>query len=335
VLQENRYIEAATRAAEFVLSQMRDKSGGLQRSLRAGQAQIDAFLEDYAFMIRGLLALHRATNDKRWLDEAVNLARAARERFWDQSSGAYFDTLEGQNDLFVRVKSIHDGATPSGNSVMLLNLIDLHDRTGDAKYLNDAEATIQALSSAIDRHPAASPLAVLALHRLNAAAPVTELVATKPPPATAPVATPAPRPSSTPGLGSQTEKVVVSTSPKEVNIKPGSPATFEITLDIAKGWHINTNAPGEEYVIPLKIELSGVQGVKITPQFPAGDALKVGGSETPVNVYGGKVTIPVTIEQMGTFSGRPQIHLTYQACNDRVCLEPKRVLVGLRIIAQK
>jgi hypothetical protein len=217
---------------------------------------------------------------------------------------------------------------------MLLNLIGLHQRTGDAKYLADAKTAMGALSSAIDRHPGGSVQAVLALHRMNASAPQRTAISAPPTTAKPAVATPA-KPSTGAGSLSSAEKVVASASPKEVTIKPGSPATFEITLEIARGWHINTNAPGEVYVIPLKVELTGAQGVKITPQFPPGEARKVGGSEAPVNVYGGKVTIPVTIEQTGAYSGRPQIHVTYQACNDRVCLEPKRVLVGLRIIAQK
>jgi uncharacterized protein YyaL (SSP411 family) len=336
VLKEPKYLDAAKRAAEFVLTRMvkmEDDAGGLLRSWRDGKADIDAFLDDYACMIHGLLALHRATNEQRWLDAAVNFTQKVRERFWDQSAGAFFDTREGQGDLFVRIKTVHDGATPSGNSVMLLNLLDLHERTKEAKYLDDAKKAFAALSGAIDRHPAGSVLAVLALHRLNALGATQQATGGAKPQAagTAPAA--APRPPS--GIGAQAEKVTLASNPKEVTIKPGSPATFEITLEIAKGWHINTNAPGDEFVIPLKIELSGAQGVKITPQYPMGEAFNVGGSDKPVRVYGGKVTIPVTIEQTGAFSGRPQIHLTYQACNDRVCLEPKRVLVGLRILAQK
>ena len=337
MLKEAKYTNAATKAAEFVLTKMSGDDGGLLRSSREGKPQIDAFLEDYAFMIRGLLALHRATSDKRWLDESIKLAEAARTRFWDGSSGGggYFDTREGQSDLFVRIKSVYDGAVPSGNSVMLLNLLDLHERTKDARWLNDANATMAALSSAIANHPAGSVLAILALHRMNVSPAAAPAIAAKPQatndkPASDGATTPAtPKPT-------QNDKVVAWCNPKEVTVKMGDPAaTFEITVEILKSWHINSNSPGDEFVIPLQIELTGCEGLKLTPQFPPGEALTVGGSAAPVQVYHGKVSIPVTLEQVGKFSGQPRLQLTYQACNDKICLEPKRITVGLRILAQK
>jgi len=337
VLKDAKYTNAAAKAAEYVLSKMRGDDGGLLRSSRAGKPQIDAFFEDYAFMIRGLLSLHRATGDKRWLEESIKLADAARTRFWDNSSGGggYFDTREGQSDLFVRIKSIYDGAVPSGNSVMLLNLLDLHERTKDARWLNDAKATMAALSSAIVNHPAGSVLAILALHRMNASPAAAPAVAVKPQDSNEKPASDTSTKPATP-KPTQNDKVVAWCNPKEVSVRVGGPAAnFEITMEILKGWHINTNAPGDEFVIPLKIELTGCQGLKMTPQYPPGESFKGGGTNATVQVYGGKVVIPVTLEQIGAFSGQPRIQLTYQACNDQICLEPKRINIGLRILAQK
>ncbi|MEE8153678.1 MAG: thioredoxin domain-containing protein, partial [Phycisphaerales bacterium] len=93
VLDAPGYVDAARAAAQFVLSTMRSADGGLLRTYRAGQAKIDAFSVDYAFMIRGLIALHRATGESQFVEEAVMLAAAARDRFWDYRLGAYFDTL--------------------------------------------------------------------------------------------------------------------------------------------------------------------------------------------------------------------------------------------------
>ena len=87
VLEEPRYVEAARRAAGFVLASLRGEDGTLLRSWRAGQARIGAFLEDYALLIRGLLALHRATGERHWLDRSAELASEARSRFGDASRG--------------------------------------------------------------------------------------------------------------------------------------------------------------------------------------------------------------------------------------------------------
>ena len=94
-------------------------------------SKINGFFEDYALLIRGLVALHRAGGQSRYLEEAVRLAGEARQRFWDPGGG-YFDSLADQADLFVRTKSTYDGAVPCGNSVMLNNLLDLHELNGDA-----------------------------------------------------------------------------------------------------------------------------------------------------------------------------------------------------------
>ncbi len=165
VLDEQRYVNAARNAAGFILTKMRTDDGGLLRTYRSGTAKIDAFLEDYAFFIRGLLALRWATGDDQFVQHASELAQAARRRFWDDQHGGFFDTLEGQADLFVRTKSTRDGVVPSGNSVMLHNLLDLYGFTDDPGYLTDAAATLGFLSSKIRTRPTSTSMAVLALKR--------------------------------------------------------------------------------------------------------------------------------------------------------------------------
>ncbi len=165
VLNEQRYVDAARNAVGFILAKMRTEDGGLFRTYRSGTAKIDAFVEDYAFFIRGLLALHWATGDDQFVQHAGELAQAARQRFWDDQYGGFFDTLDGQADLFVRTKSTRDGVIPSGNSVMVHNLLDLHRFTGDPRYLSDAAATLGFLSSKIKTRPTSMSMAVLALKR--------------------------------------------------------------------------------------------------------------------------------------------------------------------------
>lgn len=322
VLNEKKYRDAATRAAEFVLQRMRGGDGGLLRTYRGGQSKIDAFLEDYALLIRGLIAIHRANGDRRMLEEAKRLAQHARARFWDSANGGYYDTLEGQSDLFVRVKSTYDGAIPCGNSVMLLNLLDLHELSAHVTYLDDAAATLKSMSSAISRHPTGSVLATLALDRMVKNYP-QRVEGAK---------TTTARASPTPAKGAP---VQITASPNEVQVKPGAPATFQVTLQINKPFHINTDKPGDEFLIPLRVTLTGCEGLIASAEFPQGKPYKTEFSTDTIYVYEGTVSFTVKIEQTGKFVGTPRLNLTYQACTDKECLDPKTEMIGVRIIAQR
>ena len=336
VLNDKKYKEAASRAAQFVMSKMRSSDGGLLRSHREGQSKIDGFLEDYALMIKGLIAMHRATGDRKGLEDARQLADAAKSRFWDAGAGGFFDTRENQSDLFVRVRSSYDGAVPSGNSIMLLNLIDLHELTGQAGYLDDATATLQSLSSAIDQRPTMAVLSVLALkkfvdkypHKLRGSAAAATAATT------GPGEKPAARGKPASG-GELTGPVQIIVNPKEIEVKPGAPATFDVTLTIDKKFHINANKPGDEYLVPLELKLTGGNGLKMSVEYPRGDEVKSEIAEGPIFQHHGTVTLKVTIEQTGKVTGRPQFSLTYQACTSRECQAPKTQLVGVRIISQK
>jgi hypothetical protein len=322
VLNEQKYKDAAARAAQFILQNMRGADGGLLRSHRAGQVRIDGFLEDYALMIRGLIALHKATGDRRVLEDARKLAQLAKARFWDDSAGGYFDTLQGQPDLFVRVKSVHDGAVPCGNSTMLHNLLDLHELTGQVPYLDDATAALKSMSSAIGEHPTSSALAAMALDRVVKRYPKrldqTQTAATKP----APV------------IG-RSELVQITTNPIEIQVKPGAPATFEISLQIDRRYHINAHQPGDDFLIPLKVNLTGCDGLKLVVDYPRGEQFKSEIAEGTLYMHKGALVLTVRVEQTGKFTGQPRVTLTYQACTDKECLEPKTQVVGVRIIAQR
>ncbi len=131
-LGEPRYVEAARRAAVFVLERLRDPAGALLHSYRDGTAKIPALLDDYAFLVDGLLGLHGATGEKRWLDDASRLAAEQDARLWDEGEGGYFAAAESA-DLLVRSKPAHDGAVASGNGVAALNLLELGRILGKGK----------------------------------------------------------------------------------------------------------------------------------------------------------------------------------------------------------
>ncbi|MFH0983132.1 MAG: thioredoxin domain-containing protein [Planctomycetota bacterium] len=124
VLDEPKYATAAAAAADFVLTQMR-KNGRLLRTYRSGQARLTAYLDDYAFMIEGLLNLYEATFDLRWLDQAVALNDTLIQYYYDATGGGFFYTASDGEELVVRTKNPHDGAIPSGNAAQATNLLRL------------------------------------------------------------------------------------------------------------------------------------------------------------------------------------------------------------------
>ena len=154
VLGEARCLEAAERAARFVLENM-TREGLLLRSHRAGESKIDGFLEDYAYFSRGLLDLFHASQKVERLTEALEIARRMRDLFWDEKDGAFFTTGSHQETLIARLKDSHDGATPSGNAVAAEALLRLSALTGDAELQEKGEAVLSAFAASMERSPSA------------------------------------------------------------------------------------------------------------------------------------------------------------------------------------
>lgn len=165
-LKDERYVQAARRAAEFVLANLRGPDGRLLRVYAAGEAKLNAYLDDYAYLVEGLLALHRATQDRRWLVAADELTTRQLQLFWDQKDGGFFFTSDDHESLLARIKSPTDSAQPSGNSVSAENLVILAAALDKPDYLEKAEATIQSISGILESSPTAAPRMVMALSAL-------------------------------------------------------------------------------------------------------------------------------------------------------------------------
>jgi uncharacterized protein YyaL (SSP411 family) len=126
VLGEPSLARAAERAATFVWSQLRDgASGALRRRWREGEAAGEGQLDDYSYLVRGLLELYRATFDPLWLERAIALTETQVERLWDEAGGAFFESPAGDASVRVRMKDGFDGAEMAGNSVAAENLVRL------------------------------------------------------------------------------------------------------------------------------------------------------------------------------------------------------------------
>jgi hypothetical protein len=156
------YIRAAARAAAFVLDEMR-ADGRLARVYKDGRAGGPAFLEDYAFMIAGLLDLYEADANPRWLREAIALQAVLDAHYLDATGGGYFKTADDQERLLAREKPNNDGAVPSGNSLAALNLLRLSEFTLDDRYGENATLLFSAFNDLLTQQPTRLPEMLLAL----------------------------------------------------------------------------------------------------------------------------------------------------------------------------
>ncbi|WP_370574532.1 thioredoxin domain-containing protein, partial [Methanomethylovorans sp.] len=154
VFARREYAQAASQAANFILQEMSFHDGRLLHRYRDGEASITGFLEDYAFLIWGLIELYQATMEKEYLEQALELNFLQMQDFMD-NEGGFFHTAKGSEDLLFRNKEIYDGAIPSGNSVSVLNLLKLARITGNTDLEEKAYASMKAFSGQVDAMPMA------------------------------------------------------------------------------------------------------------------------------------------------------------------------------------
>ena len=153
ILNRPDYTAVARRNAEFVLSSLR-RDGLLLRTYKNGVAKFNGYLEDYAFLIDGLLTLFETKGELRWFSEALSLTERMIEEFWDQDNGGFFFTGQSHESLIVRSKDYFDNATPSGNSVAAGVLLRLALLTGNDDFRNRAITIFRQITESVSRYPA-------------------------------------------------------------------------------------------------------------------------------------------------------------------------------------
>jgi len=157
ILNEPRYAEAASRAADFILER-RTPEGGIYRC-----HGIHGMLDDYAFLVQGLLDLYEASFEYRYLAEAIALTERQRALFEDPEHGAFFASAQPDAASLMRIKDDYDGAEPSGNSIALMNLLRLHRITGREDLKESAERLISVLADRVAATPYAMPQLLAAI----------------------------------------------------------------------------------------------------------------------------------------------------------------------------
>jgi uncharacterized protein YyaL (SSP411 family) len=163
VFDEPLYVDAARKAVAFIMANMRGPDGRLYHRYREKEAAMHGTIDDYAFLIWGLLNLYEATFDIRYLRDALELNGDMLDHFWDKRDGGFFFTADDAEKLPVRRKEVFDAAIPSGNSVAALNLFRLARITGEIDYEARAERTITISADQVRQAPQAFTMLLCAL----------------------------------------------------------------------------------------------------------------------------------------------------------------------------
>jgi uncharacterized protein YyaL (SSP411 family) len=157
------YVNAAGKAAAFIMHRMRRDDGRLFHRFREGEAGISAHIDDYAFFVWGLLELYEATFDVGHFKWALELNSHLTDKFWDSENGGFFFTAADGENLIIRQKEIYDGALPSGNAIAMWNMLRLGRMTGNTELLELAWQTGSAFFGTVKQSPAAYAQLMVAL----------------------------------------------------------------------------------------------------------------------------------------------------------------------------
>lgn len=164
VIGDPRYLEIATRSANFIRAKLYDASGKiLYRSYRQGRSNIEGFADDYAFVVQALLDLYEASFDIELLELAIELQQTQDRLFFDEKNGGYFSNSGRDESVFVRMKDDNDGAEPAASSVAALNLLRLSQINDDPKIAERAKKTIAAFGAILSQFPSGMPQILVAV----------------------------------------------------------------------------------------------------------------------------------------------------------------------------
>ncbi len=158
------YLDAARKAADFIHERMwHADSGTLRRRFRDGNAAIDAYAEDYSYLIAGVLDLFQADPDVKWLSWAIALQNRQDELFWDEENGGWFSTTGRDESVLVRMKEDYDGAEPTASSMSVMNLIVLSHLVANPAWSNRIERTLRLFGERIEQIGRAVPMMAAAM----------------------------------------------------------------------------------------------------------------------------------------------------------------------------
>ncbi len=291
-LNRTDYVNAAERAAMFVVTELRDDEGRLHRSFRGAASPIKAYLDDYTYLVDGLIALHLATREPKWLNAASKLTDDQLKLFWDEDNSGFFFTATDHEELLARSKDRYDSVVPSGNSVAVRNLLRLAALAKNESYREKAELTLKAAAGSMQDSPGGFANMALGLFEFldkpkfgtsrrtvdPNIQPVSgeEIidVAAKPkrePTNPAPLADKPPKSDPKAEKTKKTEILAAEAHLSVDRLPAGSSCRIAMVLDIKEGWHINQNPPDPDYQMPTTFTMKTKHGSKLlNVKYPKG-----------------------------------------------------------------
>jgi len=331
-LETPEYTTRARRAAAFILDRMLQDDGRLMRIWRKGEVEQEAFIEDYAFVIRGLLSLHRTTGEARWLDAARRLEATAANRFWDDERGGYYFSPPNDN-LLARSNRVADGAVPAGNSVMAHNLITLASLDDDPDALDRAQRLMRRFAPRALRAPQSGMHLIHAVERFASGAGSHRDDA----PAEVSIGFPAPNDDADANRASldSARRVTIEAIPPAAPAATGERFEVRLRLRIDEGWHINAHEGLPQGLIPTSVDLRSERGLEVVEiRYPEPITLRAPFADRPIPVFEGEVEIVVTARFTDApADGARETPLRalwrVQACDDARCLRPAEGVVPL------
>ena len=317
LLGEPGFVRQAERAAEFILGTLRPEGGPLLHAWRGGKGKIAAYLADYAFLARGLLALHEATGEERWLKAAAEITSEQLARLRDPQGG--FFTGAASPDVLFRSKDVYDGAVPSGNAVAILNLLELARRTGDLGWRGEARTALSAFAQVAASHPDGVRMLTLAAHRYHETGAGPEEADADYGEARAAHE----REASAAGVNKLEQEAGRLVHPHlEMGEEAEGWRPFRLRLEIAPGWHLQANPASEPYLFATEVRAEGAEVRNV--RYPEGESFSSRYSHQPIAVYSGSVEIAGEVS-----ASTKGLTLSYQLCDEATCLPPVKRELGV------
>ena len=291
-LREPRYSEAGMKAVNFLLENNRKQDGSLWRAHFEGRSTTSASQSDYAYLAHTLVALFDDTGDAKWLDLAVELVDRMNNDFWDVKNSGYFigEAEASGAALPTRPKDIYDNAAPTGNALALKVLVQLWNRTGDDQYRQRAESLVAAFSSLLVRSGSGFGYFLTAANDLLNGEIGSHRY----------------------GAKGRVKASVSSIDGKNVTVE----------IDVAPGWHINSDKPLQDYLIPTLLSQADETPLEEV-QYPTPVTRKLGFQRSELSLFEDSVKLTGRLPDVESDAVSADIELQLQACSDEICLAPE------------
>jgi len=300
------YVNRAKQAADYLLEHAIDNNGNLQRIIANGRAHLPATLEDYAYLIRGLISLYHAAPTPQLLETVESLCAAVEALFGGPEAGYYF--TQSSDALWLRIKTGDDSALPNPNAVMLQSWLELYQITNRDEYRDKASVLTRFfLAGNQNNSPELATMlsGAMLLYRLIEGMDIPGVI-----------------PFALPDLN-DSEQVQVMARLLPDYARPGQVCELELHLTVREGWHINAGSVAKPNFVGLQVTVAeGAEVLELampepTQKIEMGEFLKVYEGEIAVKA---KVKLPVNREVGQAKTRLPiRIMLRFQPCNGTAC----------------